>query len=76
MKAVITSEFYLRGTLQKVGKLIELDKEQFEAIAKKGCVKEATKEITAKFEEEDKLQIIDREIKVAPKVKGRKRNKK
>ena len=70
-KAIVISKFYLGGTLQEKGSVVELTPEQFDTLTKKNCVKECSKSEERRIEvqktEVEEEKIEDREIKNAPK---------
>jgi hypothetical protein len=71
MQAIVTSKFYLKGTLQEKGKVVELSQEEFKRIAEKGCVavapagsKSEAKRVAIQKKEKP---YQDTEVKKAPK---------
>jgi len=70
-KALVISKFYLGGTLQEKGSVVELTPEQFDTLKEKNCVKEISKSEEARIAvqktEVEEEKIEDREIKSAPK---------
>ncbi|MFA5777620.1 MAG: hypothetical protein WC906_04225 [Parcubacteria group bacterium] len=69
-KAIVISKFYLGGTLQEKGSVVELTPEQFDTLTKKNCVKECSKSEQMRIAEQMKPKkeerIEDREITKAP----------